>query len=247
MSGAMLEAAPDSAGERPDVTLEACRIWKRYANAIVLKEISLTILKGSFTLLRGPSGSGKTTLLSLLGALDRPDEGQVLFEGVDLNALSDIGLTRCRRRMGLVFQDHALIARLPAWENITYPLIPRGISLRARRRRAAEVLQRVGLSGFEERCPERLSGGERQRLSIARAIVAEPALLLADEPTSSLDDASAMAVIEILDDLHRSGTTLLVASHDARFRPYADRQIELIKGELLAIQSEGEGEEERCR
>jgi putative ABC transport system ATP-binding protein len=180
----------------------------------------------------GPSGSGKTTLLSLLGALDHPSEGQVLLDGKVLTAFSDIALARVRRRIAFVFQDFALIPRLPLWENVTYPLVPRGVSSLERLRRAEAALERVGLSGFEGRRPEELSGGERQRTAIARALATEPEAVIADEPTASLDPESAAAVRGALLGLRSAGATVLVATHDPALISIADLRFALRAGAL---------------
>src|SRR5207244_3954545 len=156
-----------------------------------LQDISLIVRRGTFVALTGPSGSGKTTLLALLGALERPSRGQVLFDGRPLGALSDVALARLRRRLGFIFQDFALIPNLPAWANITYPLIPRGIGSARRRQIASELLSRLGIADKFAASPECLSGGEQQRLAVARALAGAPDVLLADEPTSNLDPMTA--------------------------------------------------------
>lgn len=189
---------------------------------------------GSWTLISGPSGSGKTTLLSLLGALDRPSQGQVFFDGQDLTVLSDLALARVRRRMAFVFQDFALIPRLQLWENVTYALIPQGLGSRARRERAEEALSRVGLAGYDHKRPEELSGGERQRAAVARALAGDPVLVIADEPTSNLDPETAALVIDALRGLQSAGITVLIASHDPQLVASADNKHVLEAGRLIA-------------
>jgi putative ABC transport system ATP-binding protein len=150
-----------------------------------LEEVSLGIEQGSLTVVSGPSGSGKTTLLVLLGALERPTQGHVCFDSKDLADCSDVALTRARRRMGFVFQDFALIPNLTAEENITYPLIPRGVPRTEQRRRARAALARLGMEDKLTVRARSLSGGEQQRVAIARALAGEPEVILADEPTSN--------------------------------------------------------------
>src|SRR2546425_5347482 len=175
--------------------LEVQQLCKFYgsgtaAEVRALEDVSLAVPPGAFVVLTGPSGSGKTTLLALLGGLERPTRGRVFFAGRDLGDCSDVELARIRRRVGFIFQDFALIGGLPVWENITYPLIPRGVSRRQRWQRAQELLSRFGLSDKLSRRPRELSGGEQQRVSVARALAGQPEVLLADEPTSNLDDQS---------------------------------------------------------
>ncbi len=195
-------------------------------------EVSLAIEPGQFVLLTGPSGSGKTTLLALLGALERPTRGTVLFEGRDLAACSDSELARVRRRMGFVFQNFSLLNGLPVWENITYPLIPRGVVRSRRRELAGELLASLGLSEkFHARAGE-LSGGEQQRVALARALAGQPAVLLADEPTSNLDSAGGEALMALVQSFHRQGTTLILSSHDPRMMALAGSVLRLDAGRL---------------
>lgn len=226
--------------EAPSPLLEACQLGKVYragsaAEVTALHDVSLQIPPGSFTLLTGASGSGKTTLLGLLGGLDRATRGQVFFAGHELGSCSGAELARLRRRMGFVFQDFALIPGLPVWENITYPLIPRGSRRSERYRLAAELVARVGLADKLLAQPRVLSGGEQQRVALARALVARPELILADEPTSNLDDEAAGAVIAILQGVVAEGKTVVVSSHDARLAPLATQVLTLDKGFLRSV------------
>jgi putative ABC transport system ATP-binding protein len=217
--------------------LEAIGVWKwptrDRSRHPVLQDVSMSVSAGSWTHISGPSGSGKTTLLMLLGALDIPSRGRLIFEGNDLTHYSDHALARLRRRTGVVFQEYALIPRLSVLENITYPLIPRGFEQKWMRQRALDTLESVGLAGYEARRPEELSGGERQRAAFARAIAGDPAVLLADEPTSNLDSASAALIVQILTELHANGGTLIVASHDPALAELASQQYELRNGSLI--------------
>lgn len=202
--------------------LEARAAGRRFrsrsgAETDALREVSLVVPRGSFVVVTGPSGGGKTTLLSLLAALDRPTSGAIVFDGAALTSASEAELARVRRRIGIVFQQSMWIRGLPLWENVTYPLVPRGVGPKERHRLAAELLARVGLSGREQAHPEELSGGEAQRAGIARALAVSPEALLADEPTSDLDRANADAIVALFAAFHRAGGTVVVASHDPAF------------------------------
>jgi putative ABC transport system ATP-binding protein len=228
----------DPAGEAPRPFLEARDVSKRYRTAVggevrALDAVSLAVPRGTFLALTGPSGSGKTTLLALLGALDRPTGGEVRFDGRPLNACSDVALARLRRRMGFIFQDFALIPGLPVWENITYPLIPRGIGRGRRQAVARALLARLGIPAAFAARPEQLSGGEQQRVAAARALAGEPEVLFADEPTSNLDPATARALMDLLRELHAAGTTVVVATHDPDLAALATAVRELRAGRLV--------------
>jgi putative ABC transport system ATP-binding protein len=218
--------------------IEARRLCKFYrtgaAQVRALDEISLDIAAGSFVLLTGPSGSGKSTLLSLLGGLERPTAGQVLFDHRDLGACADAELARLRRRIGFVFQDFALSAELPVWENVTYPLVPRGQRQRRRYEVAKDWLMRFGLADKATALPGELSGGEQQRVAVVRALIGGPELILADEPTSALDDDSGAAVIGLLEQAHAAGATVVVSSHDPRLHALATRVCGLNAGRLVS-------------
>jgi len=221
----------------PAPLLEARDVTRRFhagtsREVRALEGVSLAVPRGGFLALAGPSGCGKTTLLSLLAALDRPTSGSVRFDGESLDGASQAELSRVRRRFGLVFQDSPMLRRLPVWENVAYPLVPRGVAARARRDRAAGLLERVGLAAAIDKRPEELSGGELQRVGVARALVAEPDALLADEPTSNLDDASARAVADLLDGAHASGCAVIVATHDPRILSRAAVVLRLEAGRL---------------
>jgi len=224
--------------DRPPL-LEARGVWKWLEPARkrppALRNVSLTVPQAGFTLVTGPSGSGKTTLLSLLGGLDRPSEGRVFFEAAELGSMSDIALAWLRRRFGFVFQDLKELPGLPVWENVTYPLIPQGVSRRSRYARAAQVLARVGLEGFAEKPSDELSGGERQRAALARGIAGSPDVLIADEPTSNLDPDAAARVSALLGELNANGVTVVVASHDPLLAALATQIIMLREGTVVEI------------
>ena len=199
-----------------------------------LRGVSLDVHRGEFLAIAGPSGSGKTTLLNLLGLLDRPDEGTLLFEGRDVSALSDRERSRLRReRIGFVFQAHQLVPVLTARENVALALWIRGLAEGECRRRAGEALDAVGLAGLAERRPDALSGGQRQRVAVARALVGDPAVILADEPTASLDSETALLLLDLFDALHRErGVAFLFSSHDPRIVSRARRRLRLRDGRI---------------
>jgi putative ABC transport system ATP-binding protein len=198
-----------------------------------LDGVSLRIPKGAFAVVTGPSGGGKTTLLALLGALDRPTSGTVRFEGRDLAALSENGRGRVRGRIGFVFQGSPMIRSLPLWENVTYPLVPRGAGAAERRSLAAGLLDRVGVPGRLDALPQELSGGERRRAGIARALSTGPEALLADEPTSELDRDSAASVLELFRDHHAQGGTVVVATHDPALLRLSTMRVRLLHGRRI--------------
>lgn len=215
-------------------TEHVCKYFKAGASSEVraLDGVSLSIARGSFTLLSGPSGSGKTTLLALLGALERPTSGRISFDGRDLSVSSDVELARTRRRFGFIFQNFSLISGLPVWENITYPLIPRGVDRRRRYQLAGELLTRLRMPDKLLGYPEELSGGEQQRVAIARALAGDPEVLLADEPTSNLDQVTAGELLAILQNIHREGKTVVLSSHDPAVAALATQVHELAGGKL---------------
>ncbi len=200
-----------------------------------LRGVSFTIQAGEYVALLGPSGSGKSTLLHLPGALDRPSAGTIRFDGHDLRSLSDPQLAEVRnRRIGFVFQSFHLLPRLTALANVTLPLVYRGVPRRERRWRALEALDAVGVADRAGHRPTQLSGGQQQRVAIARGIVGEPDLLLADEPTGNLDTATGGEVLRLLARLHaQAGTALVVVTHDERIAAGAERRIEVRDGLLV--------------
>jgi putative ABC transport system ATP-binding protein len=195
-------------------------------------DVTLTIAAGRFAVVTGPSGSGKTTLLALLGALSRPSSGSIALDGRVLSRCSDVELARVRRRIGFVFQNLSLVPRLPVWENVTYPLIPRGILPAARRTAAHQALARLALEHKFHDPPERLSGGEQQRVAVARALACEPRILVADEPTSQLDQRTAADLASIFRDVHATGVTLVVSTHCPELLDLATDVYRLNQGRL---------------
>lgn len=217
--------------------IETKHLCKHYragtpAKVRALDDVSLGIERGSLTVVMGPSGSGKTTLLALLGALERPTRGCVLFDDIDLSSCSDAELARVRRRCGFIFQDFCLIPSLSVEDNIAYPLIPRGMPGPERRRRAQTWLMRFGLADKQFAPARELSGGEQQRVAIARALAGEPEVIFADEPTSNLDASVASTLLTVFQELNRAGSTLILASHDPQILPLGLQILELEHGKL---------------
>ncbi|MDX1430376.1 MAG: ABC transporter ATP-binding protein [Rhodothermales bacterium] len=212
-------------------------------NRRVLDGLDLTIERGELVVLLGRSGAGKSTLLNLVSGLDTPDRGSVVLGGTNLEALSERERTLFRRRhIGFVFQSFNLIPTLTVIENILLPLELNGGVQPEGLRRAAELLERVGLSDREATYPDRLSGGEQQRVAIARALVHEPLLVLADEPTGNLDYRTAKSVMEIyLDLIRENGTTMLIVTHDMDFLDHADRLLEMRDGKVATPDDGGRG------
>ncbi|MHC4165136.1 MAG: ABC transporter ATP-binding protein [Planctomycetota bacterium] len=215
-------------------TRDAARFFRSGRGKAIraLDGLSLSVPRGDFLAVTGPSGCGKTTLLALLGALDRPTRGAVLFDGSDIGGASEAERSRVRRRLGIVFQQSHMIRGLPLWENVTYPLVPRGVSAQERRKIAAALLERVGIESREGASPEELSGGERQRVGIARALAGDPEVLLVDEPTSDLDRETGEAVVALFRDVRAAGKTVVVATHDPALEALATSQCRLRDGRL---------------
>jgi|ERR1700677_1251804 putative ABC transport system ATP-binding protein len=193
--------------------------------------VDLEVTQGETVAIMGPSGCGKSTLLYLLGGLDRPTAGEIWLDGQDITRLSERALARLRRdAVGFVFQAFHLMDELTAVENVELPALLAGRPPRAARRRAEELLERVGLADRAKFLPTQLSGGQRQRVAIARALVADPLVVLADEPTGNLDSQATSEVLRLFDTLHQAGQTLVIVTHDPRIAATADRMISMRDG-----------------
>ncbi len=200
-----------------------------------LSNVHLEIAAGEYVSISGPSGCGKTTLLSILGLLDTPTEGAYLLDGNPVTDLTAAERARVRNReIGFIFQAFNLIGDLTVYENVELPLTYRGMSGGERRERVKEALERVGMGHRAKHLPSQLSGGQQQRVAVARALVGEPSILLADEPTGNLDSRNGEAVMELLRDLHRSGATLCMVTHDVRFARHAERTVHLFDGRVVS-------------
>jgi putative ABC transport system ATP-binding protein len=199
-----------------------------------LSDISLEIEKGEYVSIAGPSGCGKSTLLSILGLLDSATSGEYWLNGQDVAELPDRDRARVRNReIGFIFQSFNLIGDLTVFENVELPLTYRGMPGSERRERAAAALERVGMQHRAKHLPSQLSGGQQQRVAVARAVAGEPAMLLADEPTGNLDSKSGESVIELLGELHQSGATICMVTHDPRYARHAQRNVHLFDGRLV--------------
>jgi ABC-type lipoprotein export system ATPase subunit len=216
------------------------KVYKRGSEEIVaLRDTTLSIFPGEFIVIIGPSGSGKSTLLHLLGGIDRPTQGELHVNGVDLVAASESALTRFRRdNIGFVFQFYNLLPSLNALDNVILPLLAKGLSWKASRLRGAAMLEQVGLSHRQKHTPAQLSGGEQQRVAIARAMLLEPCFILADEPTGDLDSLSANSIINLMVGLkERLGVTFIVATHNLNLLQVASRSFDLVDGRLNPIRA----------
>ena len=201
-----------------------------------LRGVTLTIGAGEFAATAGPSGSGKTTLLNIIGGLDRADTGDIWVAGQNLQVLSSGELAHLRlQRIGFVFQTYNLLPVLTALENAEFTLLLQGMPARERREKVEKLFSEIGLAGLEDRRPAELSGGQQQRVAVARAMVTEPALILADEPTANLDSASAIALLDVMEQLNRTtGTTFLFSTHDPQVMERAHRLIRLRDGQVVS-------------
>src|SRR6201994_794131 len=199
-----------------------------------LEEIHLEIKKGTYISIAGPSGCGKSTLLSILGLLDSPSHGLYELNGQPVANLSLSDRTRIRNReIGFIFQAFNLIGDLTVFENVELPLTYRSMASAERKKRVQEVLERVGMAHRMKHYPSQLSGGQQQRVAVARALVGQPSILLADEPTGNLDSKNSEAVVDLLRQLHREGATICMVTHDPRYASIADRTIHLFDGRIV--------------
>ncbi|MBD5278333.1 MAG: ABC transporter ATP-binding protein [Bacteroides sp.] len=233
--------------------LTLSNIYKSFGNLEVLKDISLTIGKGEIVAIVGPSGAGKTTLLQIAGTLEKPDRGSVNFNGTELIGMKDKKLSAFRNlNMGFVFQFHQLLPEFTAQENVALPALIAGQSKKKAMEKAATLLMQLGLGDRMDHKPAAMSGGERQRTAIARALINDPEIIFADEPTGSLDSANRQEIQDIFSDLRsRLGQTIVMVTHDSSLAAIADRVVEMADGRTVtslpvvdALDAGGDGSED---
>ena len=199
-----------------------------------LREVNLEVKEGEFVAIMGPSGCGKSTLLNILGLLDNPSEGKYLLDGKEVSTLKESERTDIRKGViGFVFQSFNLIDELNVYENIELPLLYMGVPAKERKRRVEAAMDRMAISHRRKHFPCQLSGGQQQRVAIARAVLANPKLILADEPTGNLDSKNGKEVMNLLGELHREGTTIIMVTHSQHDASYADRIVRLYDGEIV--------------
>jgi putative ABC transport system ATP-binding protein len=199
----------------------------------VLKDICLQINEGEFVSILGPSGSGKSTLMNIIGCLDTPTSGEYYLSGNDVSQLDEYELAGIRnRQIGFVFQSFQLLPRLSALENVELPMIYGNVPTSERKQKARDILERVGLSDKLKNLPTQLSGGQQQRVAIARSIVTEPPIILADEPTGALDQATGIQIMELFQEINREGRTVIMITHDRNIAGYAGRIMHIIDGNV---------------
>lgn len=216
---------------------DLCKTFQQGEEIITgLDNVSITINEGDFVCLSGPSGSGKTTLLNAIGGLDTPDSGQILIGDIKLEQLGKGDLADLRlNKIGFVFQSYNLIPVLTAQENVEFVMQVRGVPAQERASRSLNILEEVGLQGMESRRPSQLSGGQQQRVAVARAIVGQPALVLADEPTANLDSVASGQLMELFVELNRNhNITFVIATHDVHVMAYARRLIKMQDGKIIS-------------
>lgn len=200
-----------------------------------LNEITLHVEQGEFVAIMGPSGCGKSTLLNILGTLDSPTSGSYFFEGKQVDKMNENQLTALRKNnLGFIFQSFNLIDELTVYENVELPLVYMGIKTAQRKEKVNKVLEKVNLLHRANHYPQQLSGGQQQRVAIARAVVTDCKLLLADEPTGNLDSVNGVEVMELLSELNRQGTTIIIVTHSQRDATYAHRIIRLLDGQIVS-------------
>jgi putative ABC transport system ATP-binding protein len=199
-----------------------------------LDGVSFDVEEGEFVAIVGPSGSGKSTLMNLLGCLDLPDSGDYFLDGIDINHSNSNELAHVRnQKIGFIFQNFNLLSKLNAIENVEVPLIYRGMSGRESKKLAYEYLAKVGLQGRETHTPKQLSGGQQQRVAVARALACRPQMILADEPTGALDQKTGHEILGMLQELNRSGQTIVLITHDANIARQAQRRVSIVDGRLF--------------
>ncbi|TNF36050.1 MAG: ABC transporter ATP-binding protein [Deltaproteobacteria bacterium] len=224
--------------------IEMNDISKRYRSGlfetVALHRLSLKVARGEFLAVLGPSGSGKTTLLNAIGLLDPVDEGTYRLDGVDVATLDDAAASRLRaEKIGFVFQRFNLLPDLSVRDNVALPLRYRGIPRKAQRQRVEVALERVGMMARADHLPGSLSGGQQQRVAVARALVGRPALVLADEPTGNLDSVNARRILDLLQDIHAEGATVVMVTHDPGLAVRATRRVHLLDGRVIEGVADG--------
>ena len=212
-------------------------IYKNYIQGTmevpVLKDINLCVEEGEYVAIMGPSGSGKSTLMNIIGCIDKPTSGTYLLDDVEIEKCKDKELSEVRnQKIGFVFQNFNLLPRQSALDNVALPLQYAKVPIKKRKQKAKEMLEMVDLADRVSFKPTQLSGGQKQRVAIARAMVADPKILLADEPTGALDSKSGLQVMELFDTLHKQGVTIIMITHSDEIASYADRVVKIIDGEL---------------
>ena len=217
--------------------LELKNIYKNYIQGTmevpVLKDINLCVEEGEYVAIMGPSGSGKSTLMNIIGCIDKPTSGTYLLDDVEIEKCKDKELSEVRnQKIGFVFQNFNLLPRQSALDNVALPLQYAKVPIKKRKQKAKEMLEMVDLADRVSFKPTQLSGGQKQRVAIARAMVADPKILLADEPTGALDSKSGLQVMELFDTLHKQGVTIIMITHSDEIASYADRFVKIIDGEL---------------
>lgn len=218
------------------IRLENVRKYYRVGDATVkaLDEVDLTVWRGDYVAIMGPSGSGKSTMMNILGCLDTPTEGSYFLDGADVSGMDDDSLSAVRnRRIGFVFQSFNLLPRYSALENVALPLLYAGVPKAEREMRAAEELRRVGLAERMAHKPAELSGGQRQRVAIARALAVRPSIILADEPTGNLDTNTSVEIMDLFDEIHSRGNTVIIVTHEEDIAQHAQRIVRLRDGRII--------------
>jgi putative ABC transport system ATP-binding protein len=241
-------SAIDGAGMPVLDVADVTKSYPGYPPVQALRGVTLTIGQGELVAVVGPSGSGKTTLLQLMGTLDRPTRGRVRVIGLDVATMADDEVAYLRAtRIGFVFQQFFLAEHSTVLDNVADGLLYAGIPLKERRERALDALELVGLSERPGARPTQLSGGQRQRVAIARALVGQPAIVLADEPTGNLDQATGQSILALIDQLHQTGSTIVLITHDHAIAEQMPRMVELLDGQIVADSCPTEGTDTRPR